>query len=84
VHVPAVRVQLAALNVPVPLLVNETVPVGTIGVPAAEASATVALQDVTLFTTIEAGPQLTVVVLALRLTVMLPEPELVAWIASPP
>ena len=62
-HVPV-------LNVPVPLLVKLTVPVGVIGVPAALVSATVAVHDVTLFTTIVAGAQAIVVLDVLRLTVM--------------
>ena len=54
--------QLAALNVPVELLVNVTVPVGVIA-PAPAESATVAVQvDATLSRTL-AGEQVTVVVL---------------------
>ena len=69
-HLPALRVHVVLLKVPVPLLVKVTVPVGVIGVPAALVSATVAVHDVTLFTTIVAGAQAIVVLDVLRFTVM--------------
>ena len=51
VQLPAVRVQLAALNEPVPVEVKVTVPVGVIAVPT-EVSVTVTLQlDAWLITT---------------------------------
>ena len=71
VHLPALNVQEAAgLNVPVPLLMKLTVPVGVIGVPAADVSVTVAWHAVELFTTIVAGAQTIVVLDVLRVTVM--------------
>src|SRR2546427_13143586 len=69
-HLPALRVHVVLLKVPVPLLVKVTVPVGVIGVPAALVSATVAVHDVTLFTTIVAGAQAIIVLDVLRLTGM--------------
>src|SRR3989442_14721765 len=84
-HLPALKVQEAAgLNVPVPLLVKVTVPVGVIGVPAADMSVTVAWHAVELFTTIVAGAQTIVVLDVLRFTVMFEAaPVLLAWGESP-
>jgi hypothetical protein len=60
-HVPAARVQVVLLNVPVEFVVNVTVPVGVI-VPVPDASATVAVHvEATLSRTL-AGEQATVVV----------------------
>ena len=71
VHLPALNVQEATgLNVPVPLLVKLTVPVGVIGVPAADVSVTVAWHAVELFTTIVLCAQTIVVLDVLRFTVM--------------
>ena len=75
--------QVVALKVPVPLLVQETVPVGVIAVPAA-VSATVAVQVLGWFTITVGGEQFMVVVVVRRFTVMAVFPELVAWVASPP
>src|SRR3989442_12329123 len=70
-HLPALKVQEAAgLNVPVPLLVKVTVPVGVIGVPAADMSVTVAWHAVELFTTIVAGGQTIVVLDVFRFFLM--------------
>ena len=85
VHLPALNVQDGALNVPAaPVLVQETVPVGVVGVPG-EMSATVAVHDVALPTTVVEDAQTTVVLVALGLTVIAkdvgPLPE---WILSPP
>jgi len=67
---PALNVQVVAgLKVPVPLLVKLTVPVGVIGVPAADVSVTVAWHAVELFTTIVLCAQTIVVLDVLRLTV---------------
>jgi hypothetical protein len=63
---------------------NVTVPVGVVG-PTFVLSVTVALQLVPLLTGIEAGVQLTEVVVARgAVTVRLVVPELVVWLASPP
>jgi len=84
-HLPALKVQGEVANVPVPLVVQLTVPVGVIGVPAAEVSTTVAVHVVTLLTTIEAGAQTTVVLVVLGFTITVAVLELlVAWIESPP
>jgi len=63
-QVPEARVHDAALNVPVLLLVNETVPVGVIA-PVPEESATVAVQVEAVPELTDAGLQETVVVLDL-------------------
>jgi len=70
-------VQLAALKVPVPLLAKVTVPVGVIAVPG-DVSVTIAVHVVTLLTTTVAGAQLTAVVVVLGVTVIEPDPVLVA------
>jgi hypothetical protein len=59
-QVPAARVQVAELNVPVLFVVNVTVPVG-VTPPAPEASATVAVQVDAVFSATLAGEQATVV-----------------------
>jgi hypothetical protein len=56
-------VQLAALKVPVELVVNVTVPVG-VTAPVPEESATVAVQVLATLSRTLAGVQVTVVVLA--------------------
>jgi len=78
-----VTLQLPDTSVQVPPGVNVTVPVGVLAVPAAEVSATVAVQVVLWPTTIVDGVQLTVVLVLHRLTVMLAEPLLAGWLASP-
>lgn len=81
-HVPAARVQDAALNDPAaPVEVKATVPVGVLAIPA-DVSATVAVH-------VEATPTTTglvheiVVEVVLGLTVIDPVPVLVACVASP-
>ncbi len=64
VHVPADRVQLVALNVPVLLLVKLTVPVG-VTAPDPELSETVTVQVVGLLFATLVGEQETAVVVAL-------------------
>ena len=59
-QVPAARVQVAELNVPVLFVVNVTVPVG-VTPPAPDASATVAVQVEAVFSATLAGEQATVV-----------------------
>jgi len=61
--------------VPVPLLVNVTLPPGVIAVPG-EVSVTVTRQLVTLFTAIVVGWHEIVVVVALTVTVIVAWPEL--------
>ena len=63
------------VKVPVPLLVNETMPVGALAVPP-EVSVTVAVHEVGAFTATEAGEQLTPVVVVRWVTVSAAVPEL--------
>ncbi len=81
-HVPAAKVQLAALNDPAaPVEVNATVPVGVLAIPA-DVSATVAVHvDATPTTT--GLVQLIVVDVVLGLTMIDPVPVLVECVASP-
>src|SRR5437762_11919707 len=75
-HLPvASRVQLAALKVPVPSLVQLTVPVGMF---APLPLVTVAVQAVELSTATEGGAQLTLVAVARRPTASSKLPVLVA------
>ena len=60
-QVPAARVHVAELKVPVELVVKLTVPVGVIA-PVPDASATVAVQVDTVFSATLAGEHATVVV----------------------
>jgi len=78
--VPA-KVQGDPVKVPVPLEVNETVPVGVLVVPG-EVSATVAVH-VPACPTLRVEGQASVVVVVRLLTVTLALPVLVAWVASP-
>jgi len=64
------------VNVPVPLLVKLTVPVGALVVPV-EVSVTVAVHVVAEFTGTEDGVQLTAVVVTRLFTVTAAVPELV-------
>jgi len=64
-HLACAQCEGEVANVPVPLVVQLTVPVGVIGVPAAPVSATVAVHVVTLLTTMLAGAQTTVVLVVL-------------------
>jgi hypothetical protein len=59
-QVPAARVQVVLLNVPVLLLENVTVPVGVIA-PVPDASATVAVQVLAVLSRTLAGEHATVV-----------------------
>jgi hypothetical protein len=61
--VPAARVQLVALNVPVEFVVNDTEPVG-VTEPAPEESATVTVQVDAVLSSTLAGEHVTVVVVA--------------------
>ena len=79
--VPA-RVQGDPTKVPVLPVVNATVPVGVMTVPAA-VSVTVAVH-VPACPTFNVAGQARVVVVVLRLTVTLADPALVAWVVSPP
>ncbi len=63
------------LNVPVPLLVRVTVPVGLLAVPG-EVSVMVTVQLVTLLTTIVVGWHVIVVVVVRTVTVTVAVPEL--------
>jgi hypothetical protein len=78
-----VSVQLELLKVPAPLLLKLTVPVGVLGVPVS-VSLTVAVQVVACPTTMDAGLQLTLVLVERLLTVTRLVPELPAWVVSPP
>jgi len=82
VHLPvASRVQLAALKVPVPSLVQLTVPVGMF---APLPLVTIAVQVVELSTATDEGAQLTLVEVARLPTPSSKLPVLVACLASPP
>jgi len=70
------------VKVPVPLLVKLTVPVGALAVPT-DVSVTVPVHVVGELTGIEAGVQLTAVVVVRLLTVRTVVPELVACVPSP-
>ena len=82
-QVPAARVHVAELNVPVLLLVNVTVPVG-VTPPAPEASATVAVQVDAVFSATLAGEQATVVDEARIVEASVNVPLLPVWTESPP
>ena len=71
------------VNVPVPLLVNETVPVGALVVPP-EVSVTVAVHVEGDPTETEVGVQLTAVVVVRVVTVTANVPELPRWFVSLP
>ena len=77
------NVQGEPVKVPVPLLPNDTVPVGALAVPG-EVSVTVAVHVVgELLTIMVDGEQLTPVLVARLLTVTMAVPEDVAWVESP-
>ena len=82
-QVPAARVQVAELNVPVLFVVNVTVPVG-VTPPAPEASATVAVQVDAVFSATLAGEQATVVDEARIVEASVNVPLLPVWTESPP
>ena len=71
-------VQLAGVKVPVPLLIQPTVPVGVSVVPG-EVSVTVAAQTILPI----AFEQVTVVKVVRFVTVRLNKPKLLAWDESP-
>ena len=71
------------MKVPVPLLVNETVPVGALVVPP-EVSVTVAVQVEGDPTETDVGVQLTAVVVVRVVTVTANVPELPRWFVSLP
>jgi len=77
-QLPAMSVHVVELNVPVPVpeLVNVTVPVGVLGVPAADVSATVAVHVVDWPVVMVAGVQLTVVLEVRTVTVTVAVPLL--------
>jgi len=81
--VPALRVQLVALKVPVLLLVKLTVPVG-VTAPAPEESVTVAVHVVGLPVVTDAGEQVTDVEDDLMVDVTVNVPLLPVWTLSPP
>jgi hypothetical protein len=81
--VPAARVQVAELKVPVLLVVKATVPVG-VTAPVPDASATVAVQLVGVLSTTLAGEQDTVVVDDLIVEARVNVPALPVWTLSPP
>jgi len=81
--VPALRVQLVALKVPVLLLAKLTVPVG-VTAPAPEESVTVAVHVVGLPVVTDAGEQVTDVEDDLMVDVTVNVPLLPVWTLSPP
>ena len=82
-HVPAAKVQLAALKVPAdPVDVNATVPVGVLVVPAA-VSVTVVVQVVATLIATVAGMHETAVEVVRRLTTTLAVPLLPPCVESP-
>ncbi len=80
---PADRVHVVEVKVPVLLVVNVTVPVGVIA-PVPEASATVAVQLVEVLSSTLAGLHAMVVVLARMVEANVNEPLLPEWTESPP
>jgi hypothetical protein len=78
----ATSVQLAGMNVPLPLVLKLTVPVGAVFVPP-DVSSTVAVQMVASFTATVSGAQVTVVDVDRFATVTVADPVLVSCVASP-
>jgi hypothetical protein len=76
------NVQLVGLNVPLPLLVKLTVPVGVIGAPVS-LSVTVAVQVVETPAATVGGEQSTVVIVERFVTVTVSMPLLLSWIDPP-
>jgi hypothetical protein len=77
-----VNVQVVVENVPVPLLLNVTVPVGVVA-PVADVSVTVAVHVVGLLTATLAGVHETLTVVACRaLTASRNVPLLPEWVVS--
>jgi hypothetical protein len=81
--VPADRVQVVDVNVPVLLLVKVTVPVG-VTAPVPDESATVAVQLVAVLSRTLAGVHATVVVVARLVDANVNEPVLPVCVESPP
>jgi hypothetical protein len=81
--VPAARVQVVEVKVPVLFVVKVTVPVG-VTAPVPDASATVAVQLVAVLSRTLAGEHATVVVVARIVEAIVNEPLLPVWIESPP
>lgn len=81
-HLPDTRVQVEALNVPVPLVDQATLPVGVLVDPG-DVSASAASHVETPPTWTVLGLQLTVAAMLRLLTVRLVPPELVACAESP-
>ena len=79
----ATSVQLVGVNVPAPLVLKLTVPVGVVFAPAS-VSLTVAVHVVGASTGTLAGVQLTLVAVLRTLTVTVVLPLLAACVASPP
>jgi hypothetical protein len=78
---PADRVQVVEVKVPVELVVNVTVPVGVIP-PVPEESTTVAVQLLAVLSGTLAGEQATVVVVVRILTARVNVPLLPVWLVS--
>jgi hypothetical protein len=82
-HVPAARVQVVLLNVPVEFVVKVTVPVGVIA-PVPDASATVTVQVLAVLSRTLAGEQATVVEDDLIVEASVKVPLLPVCTLSPP
>ena len=80
---PAARVQVVELNVPVLFVVKLTVPVGVIA-PAPDASDTVAAHELGVLSRTLAGVQVTDVVVARLVDASVNEPLLPVCTLSPP
>jgi hypothetical protein len=68
-----VRVQGEVVNIPVPLEVNPTVPVGVRGEPRGDVSTTVTVQLMMVLTGTSKGAQVTLVEVILAFTVIVTE-----------
>jgi hypothetical protein len=82
-QLPAERVQVVEVNVPVEFVVNVTVPVGTIA-PVPEESATVAVQLLLVLSRTLAGEHTTVVVVVRIVEARVKVPLLPVWMLLPP
>jgi len=82
-QVPAARVHVVELNVPVLLLVKVTVPVG-VTAPVPEASVTVAVQVVSTPVLTDEGLHATLVALERIVEASVKVPLLPVWTESPP
>jgi len=81
--VPSASVQGRVANVPVALVVKSTVPVGVIAVPIPEESVTVAVHEVAVAMSTDAGRHVRVVVVGRATIVTLVVPLEAAWPMSP-